>query len=260
MTPAFGQLDLVTTTEIAVYGHSYDSMTPNRVAWLKKLLDAGEFNTGSVGDYNTDPTALRVVEGRVPSQMFLWTDGSENPNRHFWNGTVNPAAPFQQEYGNPILWVGTITGNNGTKFRLWDLKSEALGFVHNGKDYDAFKRGWIVNQATGAHEYVTDGSTLVDGISFLMPGKGKQGYMFGDSEGSKFQQELNSIIAHYDAQEGKIFNSVKYEMYDPTRTLLYGTLEGSFVLGKSTVVTPEPGLALGVVAMGLVTLRRRNRR
>ena len=108
-------------------------------------LENGGAQTGTPGT----PTYYAPTTGPVTVAQTLVT------SFHSWNGTVNPAAPFDQEYGSRVMFGFDIKGN-GNKISLSEVSAQTYwvdqtgayaweNISYSGSPYAAHRIGLIYN-------------------------------------------------------------------------------------------------------------------
>ncbi|MBN1910915.1 MAG: hypothetical protein JW818_14310, partial [Pirellulales bacterium] len=141
-------LGLVTNASASITLDVYASSAPNASSgspswsgYLVNALNSLENGLGNIGDRSVDPTAYEIAPDVVgPGEIAVTSFKS-------WRGEVNPAAPFDNEYGNRMHFGLHAYGDGSMQFKLEDLTFELhssdsgdtlvfvgdfLGYTYNG--------------------------------------------------------------------------------------------------------------------------------
>lgn len=130
------------TVTIDVYASSAPngSGSPSFAGYAAKAMYALENGLAVNGDRATDPTAYT----QAPDVIDAWEIAVTSFKS--WRGTINPASPFQNEYGNRLHFGLHILGN-GAKFSISQLSFA----MHSSDATDSL----LCTFATGSYNYST---------------------------------------------------------------------------------------------------------
>ncbi len=168
---------IVTVEVVASSAPNASSGSPSWTGYLANALNSLEHNLGNIGSRATDPTAYEIAGPTVqPGDLMVSTFKS-------WRGVINPAAPFNNEYGNRMHFGLHATGDGTTQFRLEDLTfavhssdaDDSLVFTGDfiGYGYSVTRYGisWGGDRIKGTADDVVytsgNGKTLVDEIVYV---------------------------------------------------------------------------------------------
>jgi hypothetical protein len=182
----------------------------------------------------------------------------------YWRGTVNPAAPFDGEFGNLLTFGTRITSDSGqfslsnVSFDVTDTFDGSLDTSGSllGESYSERRVG-VIN-GPGGPTFVTSGSgdQLVDALYLVGVGVGYELLAAEFTNGTPNQEELASLLSEFT------------DPFQVTATYTVQTSEGSFS-GQATVsvdptlpepppaVPAPPAVILAGVGLAAVVIRRR---
>lgn len=243
-------IDVIPSSAPNAYG------SPSWGAYVGNALGAIEAGLSSVGNRLTDPTAYEVCPSIVDPGEFMVSSFKS------WRGTVGPAAPFDNEYGNRVHFGLHAFGDGVMQFRLEDLTFElhsndsfdSLGYVGNfiGYNYSPTRFGvdWGADRQKGGGDdtyYASgNGTTLVDEIVYVGVGNA---FWPGGSDPDP-ANPIGGAQAAMDDAYAYVYNNVPF-VFSGSYTILGHTASGS------VTVIPAPGIGSALAAMLVFGARRR---
>jgi hypothetical protein len=241
------------------------TLNPTWVQWKANALQSLSHGGGTVGDPATDPAAY-VPTGTITDRDFWGTLNNPGAVFNSWHAQANPAAPFDTQYGNAIIFPLRLVSTT-SKFRLSNLDNITTS---NDPGNDLGVSG--THLVSGANygfsrvgiDYGPDGIRgTADDITY---NNGESGTMlvnellysgvavFEDvshTPGNTPQQDIDQSIASFDATHPITRITNEYILTDDAgRNLVDVT--------KAVTVTPEPA-SLGLFALGTLSLLARRR-
>jgi hypothetical protein len=269
--------DIPTATELASVGPNATSGSPSWNGYVANAL-VGLENGGAQAGTPGTPTYYAPTTGPITVAQTLVT------SFHSWNGTVNPAAPFDQEYGSRVMFGIDIKGN-GNKISLSELTAQTYwvdqtgayaweNVSYSGSPYAAHRIGLIYNDGAPptiinsglntqlVDEIVTTGYgggiwAMYDDINLpnsqdkaMLTAWGLPGYT-----GATLQERYDSMLSILDSTTPfgwRIDYSIDYNHgVAPAETFSY-----------TQQIVPEPGTLalLGTAGLGLLCYAWRRRR
>lgn len=233
--------------------------SPSWSGYVANALYGLENGLSSYGDRSTDPTGYsRAPEKVGPGEIAV-------TSFHSWRGEVNPAAPFNNEYGNRMHFGLHAYGDGNTQFMLQSLAFEmhssdpgdSLAFAGDfvGYGYSSTRYGidWGPDRAKGGGDDTVynagNGATLVDEIVYV--GVGNAWWPGGgDPNPANPAGGPQAAMDDYFAWVGS---------EAPITVTTTYTIDG-YTGSDSVNVVPVPGaVLLGMLGLGVAGLKLRRR-
>lgn len=226
-------------------------------SYLSNALNSIENNLGNIGDRATDPTAYEVAGATVDAGDFMVSSFNS------WRGTVNPPAPFANEFGNRMHFGLHAIGDGVTQYTLEDVSFEihssdaadGLVFVGDfvGFNYSATRFGidWGADRMKGGGDDIVynagNGTSLVDEIVYVGVGNA---FWPGGSDPDP-ANPIGGAQAAMDESIAFVDDNLPFSI-SGSYTIL-GTTES-----ESVTVVPEPA-SLCLLLLGALAFRRTRR-
>lgn len=238
--------------------------TPTFIQFNENAIKSLTSGGGTVGNPATDPAAY-TPSGTIDAHDFFSTFEGTNATFSSWHGMASPAAPFDTQYGNALIFPLRLVSTT-EKFRLSNLDNivssndpdNAFGgesHLAAGRDY-SFTRVGIDYGPDGIRGTADDivykngepGSNLINELDY----SGVAVFQEVTDQGGTPQQNIDRSVALFLAQNPLTRISNTYLLTDDNGKSLVDVT-------KTVTVTPEPA-SLGFLAAAGALLLRRPRR
>ena len=182
--------------------------SPSWSAYSANALSSLEFNSGSIGDRSTDPTAYEIAPSHVAAGEFMVTSFNS------WRGVAGPTGAFASELGNRMHFGLHAYGDGSTQFALEDLTfaihssdpgdllvftGDFIGYGYNGTT--RYGVNWGADRVKGGGDdtyYLAgNGTTLVDELVYVGVGNAFWPGGPGDPADGRTEQEIIDDVASW---------------------------------------------------------------